>query len=637
VPSTPAALRALRSRLPASALGWVQLACGVLAAAVVLAMVVYVLRPVFSDPHGYGGHDWDAMESHRYLVQKAIRRFHEFPFWNPYACGGHPAWGGFEGDTVVVAPWMPAYLALSLPVATRVEIVASALWGALGTWLLASRFTRSPAARAFVVVVFAVNGRWALQLAAGHVWHLVYAWLPWSLFLFDRAVGAQPALGPPRPRDAVWLGVCFAMMVYTGGIHPLPQTVVALGAYALILAIATQSARPLGVLALSTAVGVGLSAPKLLPIVEVMQRYARAIDSRESLDLVQLAQLLTNREQPFSVSHAGIAPLTWHEVGMYVGTPALALIVVGVVAARGARARTLAAIGIVFVALALGSFSPYSPWALVHRLPILRSQDVPYRWLYPAVLLLACVAVAAGERLLVRAGRVRPFLEVAALAVVAWMAKDVGAVARLGLEDPMRVAGPKSPESTGPFHVEQRLPRELDYQSGEHAPTTLSAEIANIGTIECNTFDGLNNSGGLAHAVTGYEGRPSGLGAHGVGEAGYRGEAYLVDGVGTATVVGWTPSSVDVRVDGARPGELVVVNQNWDPGWSVDGERAIDHEATVAARVAVPAQTLHFRYRPRTLWLGLATFAITVAAIILYARARARSRRAARAGPAPPT
>src|ERR1039458_2008234 len=106
---------ARRLRLPASALGWVHLVSGVLAALVVVAMVAYVLKPLLVDPHGYGRQDWDQMESHRYLVKKTILRFHEFPFWNPYACGGHPAWAGLESDSVVVAPWLPAYLLLSLP------------------------------------------------------------------------------------------------------------------------------------------------------------------------------------------------------------------------------------------------------------------------------------------------------------------------------------------------------------------------------------------------------------------------------------------------------------------------------------------------------------------------------------------
>ena len=63
---------------------------------------------------------------------------------------------------------------------------------------------------------------------------------------------------------------------------------------------------------------------------------------------------------------------------------------------------------------------------------------MPYRWLYPAALLLACMAAAAFERGMVRAGRARALLEVAALAAVAWIARDVATVARYPLEDTCR-------------------------------------------------------------------------------------------------------------------------------------------------------------------------------------------------------
>jgi hypothetical protein len=609
--------RSWRRLRPASTLGWVQLAGGVFAGLVVVALVAFVLQPLLAVPFGYGRHDWDQAESLRYLVVKSLRRFHAMPWWNPYACGGHPAWGATEGDASVV-PWLPAYLALPLPVAIRVEVAVSALWGAAGAWLLASRFTRSAAARAFVAVVFAVNGRWALQLAAGHGWHLVYAWTPWVLFFFDRAAGVRPELGPPRWRDAVWAGACLAMMVYSGGVVPLSQTAIALVAYAVLVAAAARSERPLVALGVSAAVAVGLSAPKLLPVLAVMARHPRVVDSTETLDPTQLVQLLTNRDQPFDASHGGVPGGSWHEVGMYVGWPVVVLLLAGVVAARGRSVRSFAAIGLVFVVLGLGAFSKVAPWSLLHELPVFRSQWVPAHWLYPALLLLACVAVAGWERAMARSGRARWALEIAALIAVAAIAVDVGRVARLPLVDRMRFGGPTNADSTGPFRVESRLPAALQYQPGEWAPTTLSAEIENLGTIECNTFPPLSQFGSTLPA--GHDGRPPGLGAHGVGESGYRGEAYLADGVGTATIVAWSPNAVDVRVEGARPGELVVLNQNWDPGWSVDGESAVDRDATVAGPARQPAQTLRFRYRPPWLWTGVLLFAVTVWALVVARR-----------------
>ncbi len=617
-------LTKLRRRLPASALGWAQLVAAVASVVVVAAEMAHVLRPLVDHPYGYGRHVWDQTEANRYLVVKSIKTFHQFPFWNPYACGGFPAWGGFENDTNVVSPFLPAYLLLPLQVAMRVEIIASLVVSAAGTWALASRFTRSPAMLAFAVAVFAVSGRLTLQLAAGHMWNLLYALMPWTLFLFDRAVGAEPSLGPARPREAIGMGVLLAMMAYGGAIYPLPQTVVVLGAYAALLALGMRSLRPLGVLAVAGGVAAGLAAPKLLPLLEVMHRYPRILDSPESMTLQQLAEVVLNDDQGFGASHAGIPWHSWHEHGMYVGTVALGVLVAGALLASGRRARALRLVALVLVVFAFGHFSPYAPWALAHRLPLLSSQHVPSRWLYPAALLLACVAGAVVERALARSGRARAWLEVALVGGVAWVAWDVGHVARQPLDMVLQASGPAISERADGFVTEVTLPSSLEYEPGEWSPTALAAEVANVGTIECNMFHGLNNFKGLGTVIPGYEGRPGELGALGRADPGYRGEVYLVEGVGTARFLGWSPNAVDVRVDGARPGDHLVLNQNWDSGWRASGAEAVNLRNTVGAVLTSGSGVVRFRYRPISFVPGLFACAATLVAIAASRRLRRR-------------
>ena len=329
---------------------------------------------------------------------------------------------------MVVSPWLPFYLSMTLPHAMRVEIWGSALLSAVGAWLLAGRFTRSPALRALVVVAFAVDGRWALQIASGHTWHLAYAWTPWTLYFYDRAVGADPTRGVPRRRDFVLAAACIAMMVYSGGIYPLPETVFVVALYGSMLAVIMRSFRPVlaglacGLLAL------GLAAPKLLPVLEVMFKHPRLVESPETIDLSALIDVLTSHDQDMTSGHAGVSHWGWHEWGMYVGWAVVVLVVAGAAVARGTREWALRGAGALCFALGLGSFHPDAPWPLLHHVPVFKSQHVPSRWMYPALLLLLVLMAAAVEAGLRRSGWLRAWLEVAALAGVAWIARDVARV-----------------------------------------------------------------------------------------------------------------------------------------------------------------------------------------------------------------
>ena len=466
--------------------------------------------------------------------------------------------------------------------------------------------------RAFVCAVFVVNGRWALQTATGHTWHLSYAWTPWAFYFFELACGAQAP--PERRRLAVVLaGATIAMMVYTGGIYPLPQTALLLSTYAVLLAFMTRRLAPIGVLAGATLVGFGLSAPKLLPILEMLGRFPRLILSTEWIDPNTLLTLLTSRDQDVNSHPANVSQWGWHEYGMFIGWGGVIGLAVGAVLSRGYRATALKWTAALALLLGFGDFHEYSPWNQLHRLPMFRSQHVPTRWEYPAALLFALLAAAVAERLLQRAERLRGLAEVAALAIAGLVAFDIAHVAALPMKSGFGVAPPLVPEEDATFRTENTAPPQFRYAM-DWAPPALPGEIANVGTIDCSTFPGLNS----------YvrEGLSGGLGAKGKGDPAYKGETYTASQKGTATIDAWSPNAVTVRVTGATPGDLVVLNQNWDPGWQVDGAKAINYHDTAAASIARPSQVFIFRYRPRWWWLSLLVFALTTVGVVAAFRWR---------------
>jgi hypothetical protein len=80
-----------------------------------------------------------------------------------------------------------------------------------------------------------------------------------------------------------------------------------------------------------------------------------------------------------------------------------------------------------------------------------------------------------------------------------------------------------------------------------------------------------------------------------------------------------------VRVEGARPGDHVVLNQNWDAGWTADGAPTVAYKDAVAAVATAADETIHFRFAPRTLGWGVALFAMTLAGIGVVMARQARS------------
>ncbi|MCL2447390.1 MAG: hypothetical protein FWD17_00430 [Polyangiaceae bacterium] len=630
---------------PRTATEWTHIATRVLSVLVLAGMTAFVLQPIFRNPTLLGGHDWDTTEAYRHLVVKTIRRFHQFPFWNPYTCGGHPVWGGVESDSMIVSPFFPVYLVLSLPLAMRVELVGSALLSMIGTWLFAGRFTRSPAVKAFVVAVFSINGRWALQAAAGHTWHLSYEWVPWTLYFLDRAAtraaipgsrqfaSAPPALSaaPLLPAlDIIGAGVSMALMVYTGGIYPLPHAALLLALYGAFAFARNGDPRPLLCTAAAGLVALGLSAPKLFPTLEVFSRFPRFTDSTEWMDLGLLWAILTSPDQGFGSHPAPTPQWGWHEWGMYIGVLPVAVLVLGLAVARGPRLSPWKWTALALLALGFGALHPYAPWSILHRMSLFRSHHVPSRWLYPSLLVAAGVAAAVIERGLVRVGRLRPFAEIVALLVAAYTARDVGTVARLPLASAFEREPPRAKESTGTFHTEVHMPGEIGYPvGGDWAPNTLPLVIANLGTTDCGSFFQFHNYYRDQHNHT------PGLGAKGQGEPGYRGEAFVVEGNGSASITSWTPNEVTVAVTGAKPGDHVAIDQNYDPGWSANGRAAVPLDDLTTAVVREGETKLVFRYRPPWLWTGIGVFMASVAGIAWYfllAAKIARVRRASAPG-----
>src|SRR4051812_30296670 len=576
----------------------------------ILLLALWIFAPFFTDVRAMGFQDWDSQAAYRYVTVLALRHG-QAPWWNPWFCGGFPAWGYAEGATNFISPFAPLYFLFSFPLALRLEAVAATWVGVLGAFLLAGRFTRSPAWRAFVAAIWMLGSRWALQVASGHLWHLAYAWTPFVLYFLDRAIDEdRPTLTAPG-------GALLALVVYVGGIYPYPHTLMVLWLYAIGRAVAVRSRRPLALFLLTAGTSIGLGAPKLLPVLATMSRFPRLIESDDAVSLHSIWVMLTARQQGFDFyPHLPLRIFwVWWEWGAYVGVAGVLALFVALAVGRTPRLVALKIAALCCVVLSLGQ----SIWALVHHIPLFSSQHLPARILFLAILLLALVLCAGVEEPWARFARRRPWAEAAALALVCLYGFDLASISRQATVAPFRLDVP--PVTTSATFRQERFQHyrygkpavgpELRERYEWPAKVTYPSMLANTGMVTCYGIP--------------LEARSDVVGSD---QPGYRGLAFVASGAGRAEVTRWTPNAVTLHVTGASPGDRVVYDMNFDPGWRAAGAPAENWRGLVAAKVTSGDELIEISYRPKGLTAGLVLFVLTAAGQgVLLARQR-RQRRA---------
>jgi hypothetical protein len=436
-----------------------------------------------------------------------------------------------------------------------------------------------------------LNGRWALQAAVGHTWHLQYGLMPWAFYCFERAQA------PGKLRWAVGAGIVMALQCFWGAIYPLPHTALLLSAYALGCSLFGGTWRPLAALAIAGGAAFGLSAPKLFAVVDQMSHVPRLIESKEVIGLAELVVMLTAPDQRYGVRSVNVPAYNWHEWGLYIGGGGLLVLVLAVLFARGPREHSLKIVGLLCLLLGFGAFHPSAPWTLLHRAPFFASQHVPSRFHLPMLLLLGAAFVAFAASHLDEIVRRRPWLDLVLLVPVAVMAWDMARFSRTPFEQAFWMEAPADLRPAKNF--EHRLNPPVQYVRRDWAQPILLAMFANQGVIRCYGFDPDFAPGAIA------KGSPD-----------YRGLAWVADGEGTARVVEWTTNRAVVEVSGARPGALIAYDMNYDESWRADGKRALSHSGVVSGHLAPGSNRIEFRYFPRTFAWSLPLFFATLAACL---------------------
>jgi len=519
-----------------------------------IALAVAFAVPLFVSCHSFGhslrctstasslgANDWRYFGEAWEAARVALVDFHQFPSWNPYHCGGLVLYQ--EPQTPFPAPlfllsffWLPTVLAYKL------WLIAHLVVGALGARALVRDRGGNAIEQLVGATLVIATGFWAHRMGGGHPAFTPFLFLPWLLWAQRRALR--------EPRFAVLVAALLALTVYEGGAYPLPLMLVALGADGLLRLGDAHERRALAVtLPLSLGLFPLLAAARLVPVVHYLREHPRLVPLDDSMSVAEVfTAWLTRRHEWAFAGHKFV----WPEYGNYMGLVPVVLMLVGAAVAifgRGeeTRARRID-LGVLalLVWCALGNLPGLSLFGLLHLLPVYESLRVPSRFLGPAAVAFALVAVSAlaRARRLVRAAYPYRRVSRAVLAAEGLLLLFV-AVDMYGTAIPLLEV------------------HDFPIARG-HAGAAFAQRMADYSQVPSFPVRGT----GTRQCYTPIEWKPAAGIVEGEGP-----QARIEPArAGTVRQTSWTPNALAFAVELTEPATLVV-NQNYETGWQASTGR----------------------------------------------------------------
>lgn len=516
---------------------------------------------------GFG--DWQYFHHMWEAGRVAVERHGELPLWDPHHCGGVTLWGNPQAQ--VYGPLFPLVFLVGTTWASKIFLVLHTAAGLAGMYLLGRwHYGLGAAGASIAAVAWAWSGFFMWHGLGGHAAFMPFYFAPWLLLAWRASLDRSL-------RWSVAVALIVLVTLLEGGVYPAPFFVLLLLADGLFWVIAHRRVgRVLAAGAASASLAVLLGAVRIVPTLITLHDFDRPELVQDRLDAVTVFEMLLHP------SHAWADPehqFRWAEYGAYVGIGAVVLALIGVFGARRGRRHIIAG-ALLFLALMVGAWGPYSPFGLLRQLPVYGSLRVPSRFVV-LFLLYVALLVGVGNQALARLIRERwggrwPRLgQLAPWVPVALVATELLVVNYRPMwrwdHPPLSTEAP-----VGRFHLVASRNYWMEYASYPQR---------NVGIAACYDAIEWDVAPGLWH--------------------GDRPQVRLAPArAGEVRAFGRTSNTVWAEVD-LQNAARVVFNQNHARGWSASTGAVVEDRGRLAVDVPEGEHRIVARYRPPRMGLAL--------------------------------
>jgi hypothetical protein len=500
-------------------------------------------------------------------ARRTVLDFGELPLWNPEFCGGLPALG-----TPQARFGSPLFVFSLIFGTTRAEplliftLVLVALYGAFS---LARSHGATAAGATLGAPLFGLLGVFACAPFLGWFGFLGFAFLPWVLVGLRRAASG-------RLSGLALVGLSTAFIVGFGGTYVAPISLVACVIELLLLLVRRRGKIALVPLASAGLLALGLSAFRLWPVWEELQRGPRVIAGMSNVgaQLIGLSLFGTND--------------WWNaEIWYLVTVPGA---IVAAIALLRWRGRWLALSFSLWLWISAGNAITPSLYALLRSIPVFSLLRNSERFLTCAGLVFSIGAsfaisdVFARLRANSKASK-RGALFTRALAIIALLGITLSTLWQLHnftVAASKRTMKAPPREQLRPFH-----------QSRGNRWAVAGYGPMSRGSLACWEAYGVPQSPKLRGDL--------------------EREAWLAP-AGVLEERHWSPNALGFHVRVDRPTRLVI-NQNYHRGWKANVGAVVSDEGLLAVDLPAGESDVTLKFLPRSAIGGLITSALALLAL----------------------
>ena len=340
-----------------------------------LLAVIFMYKPL-TNPGIPGAIDWDEALFHHEAQKVSILQFHQFPFWNPYACGGMVLFG--TPIASITSIFEPVVWLFDLPFGLKVKTLIQLIFGMLGMYLLSRHLRMGKFSAYLPSVIYFLSSYWSTTFAEGRLWTLSLAFIPWIFLFFLKSMDNKKYI--------IITAVFLTLLFFESVAYTFPYTVLFLVIYTTINTIKTKKSTAIKRLLFIFILLFLLSSISFFPRVYSFldnPREVTDISPGDGVDLKYLDDVFLNKHHAtedwvwnWKIDQKLEA---WYEYTFYIGIIPLLLFIAGLIFLFTSYLE-LAISSLIFLWLMIGPKIPLSLYNLLHKLPFFSSQHMPSRF-----------------------------------------------------------------------------------------------------------------------------------------------------------------------------------------------------------------------------------------------------------------